>query len=210
MLMQLVAAAGVLGLLTVVPGPDMAVVTKRAVAAGSADGLRTVGGIAIGLLAWGTLTVTGLAAVLAASPAAYMTVKLLGAAYLVLLGGQSLWQHRRGGQRNAVGPNAAADARAVGNPWRTGLVSNILNPKIAVFYTSLLPALVPAGMPTVPAMVLLVLIHTGLTLAWLSSYVFLLSRARAVVEEPRMRRALGRITGVVLIGCGVAAAVVSG
>ncbi|MEU9118827.1 LysE family translocator [Streptomyces sp. NPDC048506] len=201
MLTQFVAAAGVLGLLTVVPGPDMAMVTQRTLATGSADGLRTVGGIAVGLLAWGALTVAGLAAVLAASPAAYLAVKLLGAGYLVLLGVQGLRQHRR-----AVPRPAAGGVRTTGSPWRTGLVGNLLNPKIAVFYTGLLPTLAPDGMPGAPAMALLVLLHTALTLVWLGSCVLLLSRAGAVLGGPRFRRALGRSTAVVLIGLGVAVA----
>ena len=126
-------AVGVLAVLTVVPGPDMAVVTKRAVSSGWADGLRTAGGIAAGLLVWGVLTVAGLAAVLAASAEAYLVVKVLGAAYLLFLGAQALWRSRRGAPV-AVQP----DGRVAGGPWRTGLVSNVLNPKIAVFYTSLL------------------------------------------------------------------------
>lgn len=75
---HLLAATGVLTLLTLVPGPDMAIVTKRAVSRGRADGLRTVGGICVGLLLWGALTVAGLAALLAASAEVYLVVKLAG------------------------------------------------------------------------------------------------------------------------------------
>ncbi|MFC9913278.1 LysE family translocator [Streptomyces sp. NPDC127197] len=206
MLTHFVAAIGVLGLLTIVPGPDMAVVTRRALVAGPGDGLRTVGGIVTGLLLWGALTVSGLAAVLAASPAAYSAVKLLGAGYLVFLGAQALWQHRRSAPagRTDVGP------AAVGSPWRTGLVSNVLNPKIAVFYTGLLPTLAPSGLPAAWAMTLLVLLHGTLTLAWLGSCVFLLSKAGPVLQKPRIHRALGRTTGVALIGFGLAVATAAG
>ncbi|MFJ3772343.1 LysE family translocator [Streptomyces sp. NPDC090075] len=205
MLTHLATALGVLGLLTVVPGPDMAVVTRRALAAGRGDALRTVGGIATGLLVWGALTVAGLAAVLAASPAAYLAVKFLGAGYLLFLGAQALWQHRRSATA------AATDAPDVtGSPWRTGLVSNVLNPKIAVFYTGLLPTLAPPHLPTAWAMTLLVLLHALLTLAWLGSYVCLLSKAGPVLHKPRVRRALGRTTGVVLIGFGLVVATASG
>ncbi|MEV5551504.1 LysE family translocator [Streptomyces sp. NPDC052309] len=204
MLTHLATACGVLGLLTVVPGPDMAVVTRRALVAGRGDALRTVGGIATGLLLWGALTVAGLAAVLAASPAAYLVVKLLGAGYLVLLGAQALWQHR------SAGSVAATDAPvAAGSPWRTGLVSNVLNPKIAVFYTGLLPTLAPPGLPTAWAMTLLVLLHAALTLAWLGSYVLLLSKAGPVLHRPRVRRAVDRTTGVVLICFGLVVATAS-
>lgn len=197
MFVHLLAAVGVLAVLTMVPGPDMAVVTKRAVACGWRDGLRTVGGITAGLLVWGVLTVVGLAAVLAASATAYTVVKLVGAAYLVALGIQSLLGSRKTRAREQGG------AALTGNPWRTGLVSNVFNPKIAVFYTGLLPTLAPTGLSPHAGMALLVLLHAGLTVLWLSGYVALLSKARTFFERPTVRRAMDRVTGVVLIGFGV-------
>lgn len=158
------------------------------------------------MLVWGALTVAGLAAVLAASAEAYLVVKLLGAAYLLFLGVQALPQSRRGGTAQ---PAEARPAAPAGSPWRTGLVSNVLNPKIAVFSTGLLPTLAPDGMPSAAGMALLVAIHATLTLGWLGSYVYLLSRARSVFEKPTVRRALDRITGVVLIDFGVKVATTS-
>ncbi|MFJ6938717.1 LysE family translocator [Streptomyces sp. NPDC101132] len=195
---QLLVAAGVLALLTVVPGPDLALVTRQAVGSGPGDALRTVGGVAAGLLVWGALTVAGLAALLAASAGAALVVRVLGAAYLVVLGIGAL---RRGGRSAGAGQDAAPAVR--GNPWRTGLVGNLLNPKIAVFYTGLLPALAPAGLPPSAGMALLVTLHAGLTVAWLGGYVLLLSRARAQLSRPAVRRALDRLTGVVLIAFGL-------
>ncbi|MER6983021.1 LysE family transporter, partial [Streptomyces carpinensis] len=122
------------------------------------------------------------------------------------LGAQALWQHRGA----ALAASADTGPAAVGSPWRTGLVSNVLNPKIAVFYTGLLPALAPPHLPAAWAMTLLVLLHTALTLAWLGSYVFLLSKAGPVLHEPRIRRLLGRTTGIALIGFGLAIATTSG
>ncbi|MDI3402551.1 LysE family translocator [Streptomyces cavernicola] len=197
MFVQLLAATGVLAVLTMVPGPDMAVVTKRALASGWRDGLRTVGGIAAGLLVWGALTVVGLAAVLAASTTAYTVVKLVGAVYLGFLGVQALLQARRS---RSTPSEASAPA---GNPWRTGLVSNVFNPKIAVFYTGLLPTLAPTGLAPHFGMTLLVLVHAALTLVWLGGYVLVLAKARAFFERPAVRRAMDRVTGVVLIGFGV-------
>ncbi|MEU5771535.1 LysE family translocator [Streptomyces asoensis] len=198
MFVHILAATGVLAVLTMVPGPDMAVVTKRAIASGWLDGLRTVGGIAAGLLLWGVLTVVGLAAVLAASATAYTVVKLAGAAYLGFLGVQALVRSRRGRPVTAAGPAAPS-----GNPWRTGLISNVFNPKIAVFYTGLLPTLTPPGVPPHLGMALLVLVHAALTLVWLGGYVLVLAKARAFFERPSVRRAMDRVTGVVLIGFGV-------
>ncbi|MER5462397.1 LysE family translocator [Streptomyces sp. NPDC002668] len=194
---QTAMAAGVLALLTVVPGPDMAVVTKRAIASGTADALRTVAGVTAGLLMWGVFTVVGLAAILAASAEAYFVVKILGAAYLVFLGLQALWQSLRSAPRSAE-----LTATGSGRAYLTGLTTNVLNPKIAVFYTGLLPTLAPHGLPTAAGMGLLVLLHAALTLTWLGSYVHLVSRARSVFERPRVRRLLDRVTGVVLIDSG--------
>ncbi|MFF4318287.1 LysE family translocator [Streptomyces sp. NPDC001568] len=198
MLTQLAAATGVLALLTVVPGPDMAIVTRRAVSRGRADGLRTVGGIAVGLLLWGALTVAGLAALLAASAEVYLVVKLAGAAYLCFLGIQSL--RRPPGAGEEV-PGHGGDGSA--GAWRTGLIANVLNPKIAVFYTGLLPSLAPEGLPPAAGMALLVLVHVVLTMVWLSTYVYVLSRARRFFARPRVRRTMDRVTGIVLIGFGV-------
>ncbi|MFE2548612.1 LysE family translocator [Streptomyces sp. NPDC059355] len=198
---QLLTATGVLALLTLVPGPDMAVVTKLAVSRGRADGLRTVGGIAAGLLLWGVVTVAGLAALLAASAEVYLAVKLAGAAYLCFLGIRSL--RRPGAEPPAVRGPAPAGHGSAGSAWRTGLVGNALNPKIAVFYTGLLPALAPPGLRPAVGMALLVLIHLALTALWLGTYVYVLSRARRFFARPRVRRALDRTTGVVLIAFGV-------
>ncbi|MFI0738549.1 LysE family translocator [Streptomyces sp. NPDC021100] len=203
---QTATAAGVLALLTVVPGPDMAVVTKRAVAAGRAEGLRTAAGITVGLLAWGVFTVVGLAAVLAASAGAYLAVKLLGAGYLAFLGLQALRQSRRG----APAPTAEAAPRNPRGAFVSGLVSNLLNPKIAVFYTGVLPTLAPDGLSATAGMSLLVLLHAVLTLSWLGTYVYVVSRARSVFERPRVRRALDRVTGVVLLGFGLRIAAETG
>ncbi|MFC8144021.1 LysE family translocator [Streptomyces paradoxus] len=121
--------------------------------------------------------------------------------YLLLLGAQALWQHRR-----AAATVPAETGPAVGSPWRTGLVSNVLNPKIAVFYTGLLPTPAPPQLPAAGAMARLVLLHASLTLVWLGGYVVLLSKAGPVLHKPRVHRALGRTTGVVLIGFGLAVA----
>ncbi|MEV6318346.1 LysE family translocator [Streptomyces sp. NPDC051776] len=199
MLLQFLTAAGMLAVLTMIPGPDMAVVTKRAVSSGWQDGLRTVGGITVGLLLWGVLTVAGLAAVLAASATSYTLVKLAGAAYLVFLGIQALI-HSRHLRAKAVGTHPDAPTGAA---WRTGLVSNVFNPKIAVFYTGLLPTLAPSGLSPHTGMALLVLIHAALTAVWLGGYVMLLAKARVFFQKPAVRRAMDRVTGIVLIGFGL-------
>lgn len=196
MLVHLLAAAGVLALLTIVPGPDMAVVTRRALVDGRGDAVRAAGGIVCGLLVWGTLAVLGLTALLAASPTGYLVVKTLGAGYLLLLAFQALRGHETENGRVQTAPVNA-------EPFLTGLAGNLLNPKIAVFYTALLPTLSPPSLHGAWGLVTLVLIHAVLSFSWLTGYAYALTRARAVFERPRVRRTLDRVTGVVLVAFAV-------
>ena len=190
MVLHLLAAAGVLGLLTMAPGPDMAVVTRRSLVGGRGDALRAAMGVVCGLLLWGTLAVLGLTALLTASPKAYLLVKVVGVGYLVFLAIQAVRDHEN------HSPMATAGS-VRGRPFLTGVATDLLNPKIAVFYTALLPTLAPPssgawGLGT------LVLIHAGLTLTWLSGYAYALDRARGFFQRPRVRRTLDRVTGIVL------------
>ena len=196
---SLIAAVLVLALLTVVPGPDVAVVTRVALGSGRLAAARTAAGVAAGCLVWGVLTAAGLAAILAASAEAYTVVKLVGAAYLLFLGVQAIWRARR----STEPPTADATPRKEGRPFLTGLLTNLLNPKIAVFYTGLLPQLVPAGAPVGPTLLGLVVVHVVLGVGWLNAYAALLHFARGTLTRPRVRRAMERVTGVVLIGFGV-------
>jgi threonine/homoserine/homoserine lactone efflux protein len=196
---SLLTAVLVLALLTVVPGPDVAVVTRVALGAGRRAAAWSAAGVAAGCLVWGALTVAGLAAILAASAEAYTVVKLVGAAYLVFLGAQALWRSRR----RAVSAAEDVSPRREGRPFVTGLLTNLLNPKIAVFYTGLLPQLVPAGAPVAVTMLGLVVVHAVLGVLWLNTFAALLHGARNTLTRPRVRRAMDRVTGVVLIGFGV-------
>jgi threonine/homoserine/homoserine lactone efflux protein len=197
---SLVAAVLVLALLTVVPGPDVAVVTRAALASGRSAAARATLGIVTGCLVWGALTVAGLAAILAASATAYTVVKFVGAGYLVFLGLQTLWRTRRG----SAAPAAVAESGVSrGRPFRNGLWTNLLNPKIAVFYTGLLPQLVPAGAPVTPTLLALVGVHAVLGLVWLNLYAALLHGARGTLSRPRVRLVIDRVTGTVLVGFGL-------
>ncbi|WP_078870905.1 LysE family transporter [Streptomyces caatingaensis] len=135
---------------------------------------------------------------------AYFVVKVLGAAYLAWLGVRALWRSRRDA------PGAPGRTQGGRGPYVSGLVTNVLNPKIAVFHTGLLPTPAPDGLSTAAGMGLLVLLHAALTLGWLGGYAWLVTRARSVFERPRVRRALDRVTGVVLIGFGLRVATEAG
>ena len=186
----------------IVPGPDVAVVTRYALTSGRRAGIEASAGVVIGLLVWGTLTVLGLAAVLAASSTAYTIVKVAGATYLVWLGLRALWR-----SRTAPAAGTTQPRRAGRHPLRTGLTTNLLNPKIAVFYSSVLPSLVPHGGPPIVWLTILVLTHVVLSLTWLTGYAVVFSRSRSVLDKPRVRQFIDALTGVVLIGFGVRVAI---
>ena len=175
---------------------------------GSRVVVPTMIGTCTGLLAWGAASSLGIAALLAASAELYAVLRLAGAAYLVWLGLSAL-------RAAATGRHSAAGTPAVGEPLgraaalRNGLLTNLLNPKIGVFYATLLPQFIPAGAPPLATSILLAGIHAGLNVAWLSLYGGLLARVGDVVRKGRVRRAIEAATGTVLVGLGVRVALES-
>lgn len=192
MALSLLAAVGALALLTVLPGPDFAIVMRWASVSFRAGVLATLG-VVTGCSIWGALAVAGLAALFTASPLAYEVVRVLGAGYLV-------WMAARLIGRAGHGATDAGVAAPAPRAFRQGLVTNLLNPKIAAFYVGVLPALVPAGAPHALTMAGLVVAHQVLGIVWLGLVSFAVSRGRSVLTRPRARRWLDRITGVVLLG----------
>ena len=201
MLLGFLAAVGALALLTVLPGPDFAVVVRWAASGGRRSGLLASCGVAAGLLVWGALTVLGLSALLAASPVAYAVVRYLGAAYLIWMAARLLWRsfHEHGSPRPESAPSAAVHGSGAA-PFRQGLLTNLLNPKIAAFYVGVLPLLVPQGAPRALTLAALVLCHVVLGLLWLGLVSVLVARGSRVLSRPRVRAWLDRVTAVVLLG----------
>ncbi len=137
---------------------------------------------------------------LAASETAYDTLRLVGAAYLVWLGVQSLLAARRG--YYASEPLGAA-GRSGPSPFRQGLLTNLFNPKIALFYTTFLPQFIGPGDPVLLLSLAMASVHILLGLAWLSAYAWLLDRAVEAFKGSRVRRALDAFTGAVLVALGI-------
>lgn len=194
------AFAGVAALLTVSPGADMALVARSALAEGRGAAFATTLGICLGLVIWAVASAVGLAALLAASSTAFLVVKVAGAAYLVALGAWTVARGLRGGS----GPPDDVPPRSArrGTAFRQGLVSNLLNPKIAVFYTTVLPQFIAPGDPALLVSLTLVTVHVAISLAWLSGYAYALASAAAVLQRAGVRRALDCLTGAVLMGLG--------
>jgi threonine/homoserine/homoserine lactone efflux protein len=192
---------GVITLLTITPGADMAMVSRSVFMGGRRDAFATTLGIAAGCLIWALASAAGVAAVLAASETAYDALRLAGAAYLVWLGVQSLLAARRG---YAGDPVAAGDAaRRAPSPFRQGLLTNLFNPKIALFYTTFLPQFIGPGDPVLLLSLGMAGVHIALGIVWLSAYAWLLDRAVEAFQSSRLRRALDALTGMVLAGLGI-------
>ncbi|HVI17062.1 MAG TPA: LysE family translocator [Gaiellales bacterium] len=189
---------GVVALLTITPGADMAMVARSVFTGGRRDAFATTLGISAGCLVWAFASALGVAALLAASRTAYDALRLVGAAYLVWLGVQSLLAARRGAPEL---PAAAGPRRA--SPFRQGLLTNIFNPKIAVFYSTFLPQFIAPGDPVLALSLALAGVHIALGIAWLSLYAWLLDRAVAAFKGSRFRRTLDAVTGTVLVGLGL-------
>lgn len=185
----------VAAIVVITPGVDMAVVTRNALMDGRRAALLTALGINLGVLFWVMAAALGLAAVVAASATAFAAIKFAGAVYLIYLGLMAL----RLGQRAEA---ADAPSREPGRaPFRQGLVSNLLNPKIAVFFTGLLPQFVGSH-GSAAELLLLGFLFNSLGVAWLTGYALLAARGRNVLSRPAVKRTLDRVTGIVLIGLG--------
>jgi threonine/homoserine/homoserine lactone efflux protein len=198
---HLAAFLAVSAVLIVTPGPDMALVARNVLRGGRRSGIATSGGVAVGLALWTLAASIGLAALLRASEPAFVALKAVGSAYLLYLGARSLWEAIRArGERPASRNGRSAPPLAVS--LRQGLISNLGNPKIAVFFTSFLPQFAPGRAPSVATLFTLGLLFCALTLAWLVAYSALVARAGDLIRRTRVRRALDAATGVILLGLG--------
>jgi threonine/homoserine/homoserine lactone efflux protein len=194
---------GVAVLIVITPGVDMALVTKNAFSRGRAAAFATALGVNAGIVVWTFASALGVAAVVRASAAAFAVLKLAGAAYLVWLGVQALWRARRAGGVPSDEGRSATFERHVWAYFRQGLVSNLLNPKIAVFFTSLLPQFVAPGRSALAMSLALGGLFNALGVIWLSGYALFAARAGSLLQRPSVRARLERLTGFVLIGLGI-------
>jgi threonine/homoserine/homoserine lactone efflux protein len=193
---ELLAFVGVAVVVIVTPGPDTAMTIRSTLLGGRRAGVATAGGVATGQACWTLAAAAGLTALLAASEPAFLAVKLAGAAYLVCLGLHAIATALRGREPDAVragGPRLRPRAA-----YRDGLVSNLGNPKMAVFFTSLLPQFGTAGgEPAFWPMLAFGLLFCALTLGWLALYAGALARIGRV-----LRRRVQVLTGCVLVALG--------
>jgi threonine/homoserine/homoserine lactone efflux protein len=192
--------AVVVGLLTLTPGMDTALILRTAAVGAPRRAWGVVLGIQGGTLVWGVLTSAGITALLTASRLAYDILRWAGACYLIWLGLSMLWSARRRAE-----PEPAAEPPG----WRRGLLTNLLNPKMGAFYVALLPQFIPPGVNPFGFGVLLAGIHIVLGTAWSAVLVALAHQLRAVLRRPTARRVLDRVTGTVITAFGLRLALTS-
>jgi RhtB (resistance to homoserine/threonine) family protein len=195
----------VAGLLTLTPGADTLLVLRSVLSGGRSSGLATTCGICSGLFVHATLSSLGLSVILVRSASAYEIVKLAGAAYLIFLGGKSLLQaipHPAVTQSETI-PAPEPGNKTIALSFRDGFLTNLLNPKVAIFYLAFLPQFLRPGDPVFAKSILLASIHAAQGLVWLGFLSFALAQAGALIQNASFRRWLEGISGVVLIGLGV-------
>jgi len=185
------------------PGQDTALTIRNTLLGGRGGGIATAAGVVTGLATWTIASSAGLAALLVASQPLFLAVRLVGAGYLIFLGLQALWGAVRGDHRvGAVRPVKDSRLRSA-VAYRQGLISNLSNPKIVVFFLSLFPQFVDRGEASFARLLLLGLIFCTITLTWLTLYAVAVARIGDFLRRDRVRRALEATTGLVLIGLGL-------
>jgi threonine/homoserine/homoserine lactone efflux protein len=205
--MDLLPFLAVSAVIAVVPGVDMALVAQQVLMRGRRAGLLAVAGIVTGSGVQAAAAIVGLSALLAASEPAFVAVEVAGAMYLLWLGAQTLWRARRTGPAALYTESAEPGAPSGWRSYRSGLLTNLLNPKIVVFYVTFLPQFVDPGPGAGARTGLLAAVFLVTASTWLLLYVVLLQRLRGVLSRAAVRRRVEQITGVVLVGLGVRLAV---
>lgn len=181
--------------LTITPGMDTAMVLRTATVEGTRRGVLAAAGICLGCLIWGGAVALGLGALLTASPVLFTILKIAGGAYLIYLGARLLIQPRS---------HLAVDHSQRGgvSPFRRGLLTNLLNPKIGIFYVTFLPQFAPAGVAMAPSIFLLACMHVAISLAWFAALIVAAAPLGRILARPRLLRGLDRAAGVVFITFG--------
>src|SRR5262245_13784717 len=200
------AFLGVSAVVIVTPGQDTALTVRHTLLAGRGGGVLTRLGVSAGQAFWTAAASAGITALLVASQPAFTALRLAGAAYLVHLGARSLWsalvRPRPPDPPDPPAPGAAGHGRPP-RALAQGVVSNLGNPKMAVFFTSLLPQFAPQGRAAFLPLLALGLVFCSLTLVWLTCYAIAVSRARTALGRPAVRRALDGVMGAALVGFGI-------
>jgi RhtB (resistance to homoserine/threonine) family protein len=198
---QVLAFALVAAAVTITPGADTLLVVRNALRGGRRDGIVTAVGIGCGLYFHALLSAIGVSAILAHSAQAFLALRIAGALYLAWLGFQSLRAGIRGASPAAI-PDERPAAVTLARCFREGLLTNLLNPKVIVFYLALLPQFLSPRDPVLAKSLLLAVIHFAEGLVWLSVVAWAVDRSRQFFLRPVLRRWMDSLCGTILIALG--------
>ncbi len=196
---SLIAFMAAAGLLTLTPGVDTAMVLRAATVEGRRPAALAAIGIGLGCLIWGAAVALGLGALITASPVAFSVLKWAGAAYLLWLGARLVWKPRR---RLDLAGGVTARRRGGLDPLRRGLATNLLNPKVGVFYVSFLPQFTPPGLNMAAYTFMLACIHVVMGLAWFAVLIAATVPVGRFMARPGVVTVMDRLTGCVFIAFG--------
>ena len=213
---DLFAFIGVAFIVVITPGPDMVLVTTHALSKGKSSARVAAFGICAGILVHATAAVIGLSAMLATSSVAFAIVKVAGAAFLIWVGVRTIWNARRAAVERAVEPATgttaptpigASSVRLGSSPFWQGFWSNVLNPKVALMFLSLLPQFVDPDEAALMQTFVLSGTFLAMGLVWLLTYAALVSRAAGFLRRDHIRRRIELVSGAVLVALGLRIAV---
>lgn len=191
-------------ILTVTPGMDSALVLRTAAVEGGRRAFMAGLGICAGCLVWGAIAAFGLGSLLLVSTLAYDALRLCAALYLFYLGLKLLWGSRKGGESAALGAQAPTPATTGAGGWFVrGCLTNVLNPKVGVFYITFLPQFIPAGADVLRFSLLLAAIHALLGVLWFALLVAATRPLARWLSRPAVMHGLDRMTGAVFIAFGL-------
>ena len=194
------------GLLTILPGPDSALILRSALVQGRKHAYATALGIATGTFVWGAAAAVGAAALLAASEVAFTILKIAGAIYLAYLGVTMIVKSFR---RSKLAEETAAPVGTLRAAFARGAITNLLNPKVGVFYIALIPQFIPEGAPAVGMGLLLALVHVVESIVWFTGLILAAHFARKWLSSPRVSAWIDRVTGGILVAFGAFLAIES-
>lgn len=180
-------------LLTLTPGLDTALILRTATVVGRKQGMRAALGINAGCLLWGAAVAFGLGALIAVSELAYNILKYCGAAYLAWLGVNMLLRPRR-----SLAP-AGEEGQRTANWFLKGMLGNLLNPKVGIFYVSFLPQFISQGQPLVAWTFGLVSIHVVLGLLWALALIGATRPLAGLLRRGKVIQWMDRATGLVFV-----------
>jgi threonine/homoserine/homoserine lactone efflux protein len=195
----LIPYLAVIAVLTITPGPDMLLVLRNGIRGGTRSAWATGLGCCTGIAVHATLAVLGLSAILAASPEAFTAVRLAGAAYLAAIGAQAIVRSFRERERGIVGGRTGAGVEGR-SAYGQGLVTNLLNPKIALLFLTLLPQFVAGGEPRLATTAVLAAIFLAGAVIWWRAFSLAVGPLGRFLSRPRVVAWFDRGTGALLVG----------